>query len=104
MPVKVKSGARLRSAVCGTQIVVIRAQESELDLRCGGRPMLPLDAARVAPGAPEPGYDTPTLLGKRYADEAETLEVLCTSGGKYALSLGAEPLAVKGPRPLPASD
>jgi hypothetical protein len=104
MPVKVKSGLRLRSAVCETQIVVIRAQDSEMDLRCGGRPMLPLDAARPEPPAPEPGYDTPTLMGKRYGDGAESIEVLCTNGGTSALSLGVELLAVKGPRPLPASD
>lgn len=104
MPMKVKSGVRLRSAVCETQIVVIRVQEGEVDLRCGGRPMLPFGAAQVEPVEPEPGFDAPTLLGKRYADEAETLEVLCTSGGKHTLSLGTEPLAVKGPRPLPASD
>ena len=104
MPVKVKPGVRLRSAVCETQIVVIRAKDSEVDLRCGGRPMLPLDAALTGPAAPEPGYDTPTLLGKRYGDGAESIEVLCTSGGTSALSLGEELLAVKGPRPLPASD
>lgn len=104
MSVKVASGTRLRSAVCDTEIVVIRARHGELDLRCGGRPMLPHGEAPAERVVPEPGFGTPTLLGKRYGDAAETIEVLCTVAGASSLSLGDEPLAVKEPRPLPASD
>jgi hypothetical protein len=102
--VKVESGTRLRSAVCDAEIIVIRAQRSEMDLRCGGRPMLPRGDEPTERAEPAPGYDAPTLLGKRYGDVAETIEVLCTVAGTSTLSLGDEPLSVKGPRPLPASD
>lgn len=103
MSVQVKPGVRLRSAVCDTQVVVVRARAGETDLRCGGVPMLPLDAA-PAGGAPLPGYDEPTMLGKRYTDPEETVEVLCTAPGPFALSLGEARLTVKQAKPLPASD
>jgi hypothetical protein len=104
MAVQVKSGMRLRSAVDATEVIVVRAQVGELDLRCGGRPMLPHDAAPAENATPAPGYDEPTLLGKRYADADELIELLCTKGGPHTLSIGDKPLLVKGPRPLPASD
>jgi hypothetical protein len=102
--VQVKSGTRLRSAVCGTEIIVVRSQVSELDLRCGGQPMLPHDSAPAEQAAPEPGYDEPTSLGKRYADDEDVIEVLCTVAGPSTLTIGERPLSIKGPRPLPASD
>jgi hypothetical protein len=104
MAVEVKSGTRLRSAVCGTEVIVVRAQVGELDLRCGGRPMVSLDAVPTEHATAEPGYDEPTLLGKRYADDSELVELLCTKAGPSTLSIGDKPLSVKGPRPLPASD
>jgi hypothetical protein len=33
-----KPGTRLRSAVCTTEVMVIQAPTSELDVRCGGVP------------------------------------------------------------------
>lgn len=104
VPVKVSSGTRLRSAVCDTEIIVIRTRQSEADLRCGGRPMLPLGEAPAERAEPKPGYDAPTLLGKRYANVAETIEVLCTVAGASSLSLGEERLTIMEPRQLPASD
>lgn len=45
-----------------------------------------------------------TLPGKRYTDEAETFELLCTKAGKGSLSLAGEPLVLKAAKPLPSSD
>lgn len=104
MAIEVKTGMRLRSAVCETEIIVVRAMSSDLDLRCGGRPMLPVGAAPTEKSGPAAGYDDPTLLGKRYADSDDAIEVLCAVAGPSTLSIGEEPLSVKGPRPLPASD
>lgn len=50
------------------------------------------------------GEGQPTLIGKRYADEELGLEVLCTKPGANALSVGDQPLQIKGAKPLPASD
>ena len=45
-----KPGLRLRSAVCATEIVVLRAPPSEVELTCGGMAMLgmsdPIPAGR----------------------------------------------------------
>jgi hypothetical protein len=41
----VKPGVRLRSAVCSTEVIVVRAPGAELDVCCGGQPMVAFDAA-----------------------------------------------------------
>jgi hypothetical protein len=45
-----------------------------------------------------------TLIGKRYTDAAETVELLCTSSGAGVLSCDGAPMTVKAAKPLPASD
>ena len=103
------AGTRLRSAVCSTEVVVIRAPAKLTgsdELRCGGRAMFHIDAAqahRPTGEGPAEGYDAGTQLGKRYADESG-LELLCTKGGAGSLSLGEKLLEQKGAKPLPSSD
>jgi len=99
---ELKAGTRLRSAVCATEIVVVKAPAGEVDLRCGGSPMIAV-GEEPAGGVIEAGLDGGTLLGKRYTDGDE-LEVLCSKPGAGALSMGGEPLEVKGAKPLPSSD
>lgn len=104
MTVVVKTGMRLRSAVGGAEVIVIRAEAGDVDLRCGGAPMV-ADGEPIPQGIePAPGFTEPMLLGKRYSDAEDTIELLCTKAGPATLSLGETPLTVKGPRPLPASD
>lgn len=98
-----RPGIRLASATCDTQVVVVRAPaETDVDLRCGGRPMRDIgtDDERL----PITSVGEAAQLGKRYADEELGLEVLCTRGGEGALTVGDSPLFVKGAKPLPASD
>jgi hypothetical protein len=45
-----------------------------------------------------------TALGKRYVDEAGTLELLCTKPGEGSLGSGGVLLALKEAKPLPSSD
>ena len=40
----VKNGTRLQSQVDDTQVIVVRTADSLDDLRCGGAPMVALDA------------------------------------------------------------
>ena len=42
MSVVTKPGARLRSVTCATEVVVVKGA-GEVDLRCGGEPMVPVD-------------------------------------------------------------
>lgn len=101
---RLKAGSRLRSAVCDTEVMVIQAPDADVDLRCGGSPML--DHAVSRPGGTEvaEGASGGTALGKRYVDEAGDLELLCTRPGQGSLALGDAPLSVKGAKPLPSSD
>ena len=100
---QLKPGLRLESATCDTQVVVVRApSDGDVDLRCGGEPLRELGAG--GDRLPMTATGDGTALGKRYADEELGLEVLCTQGGEGALSLGDQPLLVKGAKPLPSSD
>ena len=102
MSVVAKPGARLRSVTCATEVVVVKGS-GDVDLRCGGEPMVPSDDATTA-GAPAAPFDEGTLVGKRYVTEDEAVELLCTKPGSGSLSLGDTALLVKGAKPLPSSD
>lgn len=100
-----KTGQRLRSRVCATEAIVIKAAPGDVDLRCGGWPMGPIEEVTETSGSPAPGFDTGTQLGKRYVIADDTsLELLVTKPGAGSLSVGEQPLTVKGAKPLPASD
>jgi hypothetical protein len=99
-----KAGARLKSAVCDTQIMVLRVPPEALDLRCGGHPMLPMTDMVPDGAAMDATLAGPTLTGKRYTDDGETMEFLCTKGGAGALSVNGAALAMKQAKQLPSSD
>lgn len=103
MSPELKAGVRLQSTVCDTQVAVVRADVTHIDLRCGGQPMVALGEHR-GDGSPTPGFDEGTQIGKRYVDAGESIEILCTKPGDGSLSVGDEPLVVKGAKPLPSSD
>lgn len=100
---KLRTGARLRSQVCATEVIVLRALAEDVDLTCGGYPMVDrTDPATVEGG---PTTDGPaSLLGKRYTREAGDLEILVTAAGDGTLCIGSEPLRFKESTPLPSSD
>jgi len=99
---QLKPGARLESATCDAQVVVVKAPGGEVDVRCGGEPMRELGTGGGR--TPITTQGEPALLGKRYADEELGLELLCTQAGDGSLSVGDAPLLVKGAKPLPSSD
>jgi hypothetical protein len=100
---QLKAGTRLRSATDACEVVVVKAPGEPIDLRCGGHPLLPIDA-ETAPQAVQAGFDQGTQLGKRYSDDELGVEILCTKAGEGSISVGETVLAVKGAKPLPASD
>jgi hypothetical protein len=104
MELEMKPGARFRSAVCETEMAVVKAPGEPIDLRCGGHPVLPITAERPSGLSPEAGFDEGTVLGKRYTTEAGTLEVLCTKAGPGSLSVADVLLHLKDAKPLPSSD
>ena len=101
---QLKPGTRLRSAAGSTEVVVVRAPADDVDLRCGGHPMLAMSEQPPDGLAVAVGFDDGSQVGKRYADDAVGIELLCTKAGLGSLSLGADPLALKGAKPLPSSD
>jgi len=100
---QLKAGTQYRSAVCDTQVVVVRAPADEVELGCGGAPMLgPDDDA--ASGALDPAFAEGSLIGKRYAEADLGLELLCTKAGAGSLTCNGVILGIKDAKPLPASD
>jgi hypothetical protein len=97
-----RPGDQLASTVCSTRVVVIRAPQDLTPLiECGGSPMVQAQPG----GQPSPGGPgNATLIGKRYVDAAESVELLCTSSGTGALTCDGAPMTVKSAKPLPASD
>lgn len=97
-------GTRLRSAVCDTQIIVVRAPDgTDVDVRCGGEPMVALD--QPVPPVQQPAAGAcGTAIGKRYRHAPLGLEVMCTRAGAGDLSVGADLLDMEDARALPSSD
>lgn len=96
-------GSRWGSAVCETEVIVVKAPAGPVDLRCGGAPVVPLGTAR-GDAAPSADHANGTLIGKRYAADEVGLEVLCSKGGAGSLSIGDVPIEQKDAKPLPSSD
>jgi hypothetical protein len=101
---EIKTGARLRSAVCATEAIVVRAASGDVDLRCGGAPMVGASEVRDPSATPDAAFSGGSLMGKRYADETLGLELLVTKPGAGTLSLGDTPLPLKEAKALPSSD
>lgn len=93
----------MRSAVCASEVMVIAASGGELELCCGGAPMIAM-SEQPSGAAVDADFAEGTLLGKRYIDEAGTLEVLCTKPGDGSLAVGGTRLVLKENKPLPSSD
>ena len=84
-----KAGTRLKSAVCNTEVMVVAAPKDEVDVSCGGAPLLALGGEAPAGGEIAAGAGEGTQIGKRYTNEAGDLEILCTKPGEGSLASGA---------------
>ena len=95
-----KPGTKLKSAVCDTEVMVVRAADAVVE--CGGAPMVeerPADRQPV-----NAAFAAGTKMGKRYVNAAGTVELLCVKQGQGSLSIAGEALKIKDAKPLPASD
>jgi hypothetical protein len=96
-----KAGTRLKSVVCDTEVMVVKAA-IDGDANCGGAPMVlerPTERAAI-----DPSFAAGTQIGKRYVDATGGIELLCLKGGQGSLSFGGAALLVKDAKPLPSSD
>ena len=97
-----KPGLRLKSAVCTAEVMIVKGA-GETDISCGGVPMLGAgeaagDAAAVA------DQMGGCMVGKRYVNQDQSLEVLCIKAGEGSLTVDGEALEVKQAKKLPSSD
>ena len=95
-----KPGSKLKSAVCDTEVMVIRS--ANVVVHCGGAPMVEERPANR--GVIDPAFASGTKIGKRYLDAAGTVELLCVKPGQGSLSIGGALLVLKEAKPLPSSD
>jgi len=100
---QLRVGLALASAVDSTNIIVTKAPAGEVALTCGGVPLIAKgsDAPKVEA---DPEHLKGSLLGKRYVDSADVVEVLVTKGGEASLALDGVLLEVAGAKALPSSD
>ena len=97
-----KPGDQLASTTSTTRVVVVRAPASGAPaVSCGADPMVPADPGRPTQPA---DADATTLIGKRYIDATDSVELLCTYSGNGELSCDGVPMTLKSAKPLPASD
>jgi hypothetical protein len=99
-----RPGDQLVSTACATRVIVIKAPAQGRPLiTCAGNPMV-----SPSPSAPAPGAATEagagTVIGKRYVDAGDTVELLCIASGAGELSCDGVPMTRKAAKALPASD
>ena len=95
-----KPGTKLKSAVCDTEVMVIKG--SNLVVDCGGSPMS--DTPAESRGEVNDSFAEGTKVGKRYVNADGTVELLCVKAGKGSLSIEGTALHIKDSKPLPSSD
>ena len=101
---RLKTGSRIRSVVCTTEVMVIAAPRDDVEVACGGAPMVGTDEEPPAGLSMSPDSAKGTVLGKRYVNEAGDLELLCIKPGDGSLSVAGGALTLKEAKPLPSSD
>lgn len=104
MSMTLKPGTRLFSAVCTTEMIAVKAPAGEIELTIGGAAPVASAADRDDTGAVADGHGGGASMGKRYVDDDETVELLCTKAGDGIPAIGGVPLQLKEAKALPASD
>ncbi len=100
---KLRVGEALASAVDTTQIIVTKAPAGEVELTCGGVAMI-AKGSQAPEVTADPAHLGGTLLGKRYVDAADSIEVLVSKAGDGSLAVNGELLTQAGAKALPSSD
>lgn len=98
---QLKAGSKLHSAVCDTDVMVIKGS-GDVALTCGGAEML--TARSGAAGELDPAFAGGTAMGKRYQSADGSVELLCIKPGKGTLAIDGVPLEIKAAKALPSSD
>ena len=94
-----KPGTRLKSAVCEAEFMIIKAADSD-ELTCGG---IALDESSDRVEGVSDKMDG-CVIGKRYINASESIEVLCVKTGEGSLYCNDEELMTKDTKKLTSSD
>jgi hypothetical protein len=97
-----KPGLRLKSAVCDGEAMIVKA--IDVTLTCGGVPMVATDEEAPADAQADQEHMYKCLIGKRYVNADETLEVLCVKSGEGSFGYDGDMLMGKETKRLPSSD
>jgi hypothetical protein len=100
---EIKPGSRWKSAVCSTEVMVVKAPVDAVTFECGGQPMVAAGQDAPAGVTLDPEFAAGTAVGKRF-EHGSGLEVLCTKPGDGTLAVDGEIIGLKDAKPLPASD
>ena len=68
---ELQPGSRWRSAVCSTEVIVVKAPSGAVSLECGGHPMVAIDSEPASGLALDADFAEGTKMGKRVVN-AET--------------------------------
>jgi hypothetical protein len=99
-----KPGSRWKSAVCDTEVVVVRPPKAETSLECGGYAMVPHAGEKPTDKTISEDFAGGSQMGKRFVDEETGLEILCTKSGQGTLTIEGRVPGTKDAKKLPASD
>ena len=99
---EVKPGVRLKSQVCNGEAMVVKG--AEVELTCGGVPMIGVDEEADGGLQANPEHMFDCLIGKRYVNAEETIELLCVKAGEGSFGVDGQMLMGKETKRLPSSD
>jgi hypothetical protein len=102
--VHVNLGQRVFDRASGGEFIVVRAPDADLDLTIGGQSPILDQSDSSAPIGADTSAPQQVILGKRYANDDGSLELLCVKPGTNVPVLAGRPLDAVQPKPLPASD
>lgn len=101
---ELKPGSRWKSAVCTTEVAIVRPPNKTVILQCGGHPMIAYSDDNPSGLVISESYSSGSLMGKRYTDEDIGIEILCTKAGDGAISIDGSIIGIKETKKLPSSD
>lgn len=101
---ELKPGSRWKSVVDTTEVVVVRPPSGDVELQCGGHPMVALGSDGPSGLEISPDFAGGTSVGKRYTDLDSGIELLGSKAGQGTLAISGRPVTPKDAKPLPASD
>ncbi|MGC4963200.1 hypothetical protein ACPXCG_04130 [Gordonia sp. DT218] len=97
-----RAGEQLACPTCTTKVVVVKAPaDGVAEIICGETPVQPVKSVTQPP---KDGSAPGVLIGKRYVNADETVELLCAAAGAGPLICDGTEMTLKSAKALPASD